>query len=186
MRMLNDLGAHWTPEVETSVLYTIATALKKSPLSLPRMSKEQLWASYKTARPLVELPDALGKTLTTGEHFALTFGSKFDCPVYPEGETLGEIMRNIEVLRYWMIHVGVLRPDPEDLKIIDEANLAYQKFQEALSNLSSAESFPCDLAAQPAEPRSVEELAAFQTVQDLLSDLSSAENFLCDVANGLR
>ncbi len=114
MREMRDLicfSAHWTDDVKAAMRYTVAAALKRSPLDLPPMSRDQLWASYKTARPLVELPAALDQALSYGERVALEYGVMFHNATFPEGDDSRAIMLSLTAVRELLIRTGVLDPN---------------------------------------------------------------------------
>ncbi len=98
MRQLNSLEASWSAQLTAFMLYTIASSVGLSPLELPRMNRQQLWKSYKTAsqlRSIAVIPRQIAQALTIGEVIACHLGRHCDTPTFPEADYLGGVVEHV-------------------------------------------------------------------------------------------
>ncbi|MDD2990282.1 MAG: hypothetical protein PHI64_15100 [Zoogloea sp.] len=100
MRQLNSLEASWSAQLTAFMLYTIASSVGLSPLELPRMNRQQLWKSYKTAsqlRSIAVIPRQIAQALTIGEVIACHLGRHCDTPAFPDAESIGEVVEKVSL-----------------------------------------------------------------------------------------
>jgi hypothetical protein len=93
-RRFNYTGASLDTMTRLAMLYAIADTLGKAPATLPPMSDQQLWRSFKSLpqRPYYHaIPPEIRNQLNPGDFFAFEFGRWMDSSIFPEGECFEEI-----------------------------------------------------------------------------------------------